>query len=57
MEQIKEDFKATGMKLYTIYSYGRRTASFAAYRNGMAAGDRISLSPGVKSSSIAERLQ
>ena len=56
MEQIKEDFKVTGIKLYTIYSYGRRTSSSAAYRSGMAAGDRISLSPGVKSGSIAERL-
>jgi hypothetical protein len=57
MEQIKEDFKATGIKLHTIYSYGRRTSSSAAYRSGMAAGDRISLSPGVKSNSIAERLK
>jgi len=57
MEQIKEDFKATGIKLYTTYSYGRWTSSSAAYSSGMAAGDRISLSPGVRSGPIAERLK
>jgi hypothetical protein len=57
MKQIEEDFKATGIKLYTTYSHGRWTSSSAAYRSGMAAADRISLSPGVKSSSVAERIK
>jgi hypothetical protein len=46
-EQIKADFKATGIKLVSGSGYSRGAGSAGANASGRAAGGRVSLSSGV----------
>jgi hypothetical protein len=57
MEQIQEDFEASGIKLRKGYTSWRAISSVAAYRSGAAAGDRIPLSRGINSARGRELLK
>jgi hypothetical protein len=55
-EQIRSDFEATGIKLRTAWSHGRKLQSKDAYACGSFAGDRLPLSPGVRTGPPARAL-